>query len=150
MVQGCSTVETGDPTETVVDLNQQSIALSAQQQAVGGRVEGLGEFLFGGLQLLLGFLELGDVTHYHHDGFCGVELERFGGNQAGKGLAIAAQKGHFQVADASGLHPLQQVGTDALDTPDIQLGSGFADDLFGRQANLVFERFVHLQQAAIG
>ena len=39
-------------------------------------MECLGEFLFGGLQLLLGFLELGDIAHHHHQGFSGIELER--------------------------------------------------------------------------
>jgi hypothetical protein len=39
------------------------------------------------------------------------------------------------------LDPLQQVGADALDAPDIQFGGGFADDFFGAKANLVLETF---------
>ncbi|MND89035.1 hypothetical protein D3C87_2100410 [compost metagenome] len=66
-------------------------------------MERLGELLFGDLQLLLGFLELADVPHYHHQRRCGVEHKGFGGNEAGKQLAIVAAKGHLQVTDATGL-----------------------------------------------
>ena len=133
-----------------VDLQQQTVALPGQQQAVGGGVEGLGEFLFGGLQLLLGFLELADIAHHHHQRGGGVEIERFGGNQAGKHLAVAATKGHLQVADAAGLQSLQQARPYAGNAPDVQVGGGLADDFFGLEADLLFERFVDLQQAAVG
>ncbi|MNS41981.1 hypothetical protein D3C72_743490 [compost metagenome] len=113
-------------------------------------MEGLGEFLFGGLQLLLGFLELGDVAHDHHQCRSGIEVERLGGDQAGKHLAIAAAKGHLQVADAAGLQALQQARSDTGNAPDVEIGGGLADDVFGTQADLFFERFVHFQQATVG
>eukprot|EP00659_Diplonema_papillatum_P013428 gene13428-biopygen13468 len=112
-------------------------------------MEGLGEFLFGGLQPLLGFFQLGDVTHHHDQSFGGIQLKGFGGDQSGEGLAVAAQEGHFQVADAGGLYPLQQAGAYALDAPDIQFSGGFSYDCFGAQADLVFECLIDLHQAAV-
>ena len=41
-------------------------------------------------------------------------------------------------------------GPDAGDAPDVQVGGGLADDVFGLEADLFFERFVDLQQAAVG
>ncbi|MNS39413.1 hypothetical protein D3C72_716950 [compost metagenome] len=58
-------------------------------------MEGFGELLFGGLQLLLGFLELGDVAHYDNQRGGGIEVERLGGNQASEQLAIVAAKRHL-------------------------------------------------------
>jgi len=113
-------------------------------------MKGLGELLFGGLQLLLGFLELADVPHDDHQGRGGIEIERLGGNQAGKHLAIAAAKGHLQVADAAGLQALQQTRPHAGYSPDVQVGGGLAYDLFGLEADLFFERFVDLQQTTVG
>ncbi len=76
-------------------------------------MEGFGEFLFGGLQLLLGFLELTDIAHHHYQRGGGVEIEWFGRDQAGEYLPVAASKGHFQVANAASLQALQKAGTDA-------------------------------------
>jgi len=67
-----------------------------------------------------------------------------------KAWPLLRRKAHFQVADAGGLQPLQQVRADARDTPDIQRSSGFTDHVFGLQAHLVLKRFVDLQQAAVG
>ncbi|MND91685.1 hypothetical protein D3C80_838200 [compost metagenome] len=112
-------------------------------------MEGLGELFFGCLQLLLGFLELGDVPHHDHQRRCHVEVERFGGDQAGKHLAVAAAKGHFQVADAAGLQALQQARPDTGNPPDVQVGGGLANDVLGLEADLLLERFVDLQQATV-
>ncbi|MNO67569.1 hypothetical protein D3C76_583760 [compost metagenome] len=112
-------------------------------------MEGLGEFLFRGLQLLLGFLELSDIAHDHHQRRGCVEVEGFGRDQAGEHLAIAAAKGHLQVADAAGLQALQQPGPDARDAPDVEVGGGLADNVLGPEADLFFERLVDLQQAAV-
>ncbi|MCY1421314.1 hypothetical protein D9M71_369650 [compost metagenome] len=94
-------------------------------------MEGLGKFLFGGLQLLLGFLELGDISHHDHQCRRRIEVKRLGGDQPGEHLAVAAAKGHLQVADAAGLQALQQSWPDARDAPDVQVGGGLADDVFG-------------------
>jgi len=141
---------TGQAAETFVDFNQQAVALAAQQQAVGRSMEGFGELLFGGLQQLLGFLELGDIAHHYHDGFNRVELEGLRGDKPGEGLAVAAQKRHFKVANTGCLDALQQLRTDARDAPYLQFRAGSADHFLGGQADLIFERFIDLQQTAIG
>ncbi|MCY1406596.1 hypothetical protein D9M71_218670 [compost metagenome] len=112
-------------------------------------MEGLGELLFGYLQLLLGFLELADVTHHHHQCRRDVEHEGFGGDKAGEQLAIIAAKGHLQVADAACLQPLQQPWPDPLDRPDVEVGQVLADGGCAVQPDLFLERLVHFQQAAV-
>ncbi|MNE16876.1 hypothetical protein D3C80_1098350 [compost metagenome] len=64
-------------------------------------MEGLGEFLFGGLQLLLGFLELADIAHGHNQGWCVVELKGLRRDQTGEQLAVAAPEQRFQVTYAA-------------------------------------------------
>ncbi|MNJ74821.1 hypothetical protein D3C77_718120 [compost metagenome] len=64
-------------------------------------MEGLGEFLFRDLQLLLSFLELADIAYRYHQREVAVELEGFGRGQAGEQLAVAAAEAHFQVADTA-------------------------------------------------
>ena len=108
-------------------------------------MEGLGELFLGGLQLLLGFLELADVPDHHHQRWRGVEFEGLGGDQAGEHLAIAAAKGHLQVANAAGLQALQQARADAGNAPDIQISGGLSHHLCGAQADLFFEGLVDLQ-----
>ncbi|MCY1185323.1 hypothetical protein D9M73_260890 [compost metagenome] len=129
MVQRHLGVVTGQAAETFVHLDQQPVALARQQQAVGGGVEGFGELLFGGLQLLLGFFQLADVAYRDHQRRRAVELKGFGGGQPGEHLAIAAAKEHFQVADTACLQALEQVRADAVDAPDTQFGRGAAQNL---------------------
>ena len=107
----------GDAAETVVGLHQQAVAQTGDQQAVGRGVEGLGELLFGYLQLLLGALELADVAH-HHDQCRGVvEHELTGRDETGEQAAIGAAEEHFQVAQAFVLQAQQQARADAGHAP---------------------------------
>jgi hypothetical protein len=100
------------------------------------------------LQLLLGFLELGDVAHHHHQpGWCRVE--GFGGDQAGESWPLLRRKASPGCGCCRPAGAASSSGR-CRDAPDIQLGGGLADDLFGLQADLFFEGFVDLQQAAIG
>ncbi|MOA01488.1 hypothetical protein D3C78_1208990 [compost metagenome] len=142
-------VEAGNAAEAFVDFDQQAVALPGQQQAIGRGVERLGKLLFGGLQLLLGFLELTDVPYHHDQGWRRVEVEGLGGDQPGEHLAIATAEGHFQVADAAGLQTLQQARPHALDTPDIQFGCAVSHHLGGTQTDLFFEGLVNFQQASV-
>ena len=100
--------------------------------------------------MLLGFLELTDIAHHDDQRRGRIEIEGLGGNQTGKHLAIAASKRHLQVADAAGLQALQQARPDAGDAPDVEVGGGLANDIFGLETNLFFERVVDFEQAAVG
>ncbi|MNN05240.1 hypothetical protein D3C81_1179930 [compost metagenome] len=142
-------VVTGEAAEALVDFDQQPVTLARQQQAVRRCMERLGELLFRGLQLLLGFLELADVTHGHHQCRGAIELERFCRGQPCEQLAIAAPEAHFQVADAALVQAFEQPWPGAFHGPQVQLGGGAADYLAWRQADLLFEGFVDFQQAAV-
>ncbi|MCY1543079.1 hypothetical protein D9M68_788740 [compost metagenome] len=112
-------------------------------------MEGFGEFLFRDLQLLLGGLELADVTHDHHQGRGVGQLEGLGGDQSGEELAVMSAKGHFQVAQAFALQAFQQGRADAGDAPDVQFGRRFAECFADRDAGLLFEGVVGLEQATV-
>ncbi|MCY1447288.1 hypothetical protein D9M71_639000 [compost metagenome] len=101
VIQRGMAVEAGQAAETFVDLKQQAITLARQQQTVRGSMEGLGELFFGGLQLLLGFLELADIAHGHNQGRCVVELKGLCRDQTGEQLAVAAPEQRFQVTYAA-------------------------------------------------
>ncbi|MNO34805.1 hypothetical protein D3C76_248490 [compost metagenome] len=149
LVERRAEVIAGQAAEALVHFKQQAVALARQQQAIGRGMEGLGEFLFRDLQLLLSFLELADVAYRHHQREVAVELEGFGRGQAGEQLAVAAAEAHFQVADAAPVQAFEQPRAGAFDAPQVELGGGAADYLARGEADLLFEGFVHLQQAAV-
>ena len=112
-------------------------------------MEGLGELFLGDLQLLLGFLELVDVAHRHHQGLGPVQLEGLGGDKASKQLAVAAPEGHFQVTDTALVQAFQQQWAGAGHAPQAKFGGRAAKHLRRAQADLLLERFVDLHQAAV-
>ncbi|MNG93822.1 hypothetical protein D3C79_528040 [compost metagenome] len=99
--------------------------------------------------MLLGFLELADVSHCHDQGRGAIQFEGFGRGQAREQLPIAAPEAHFQVADTALVQAFQYGRTGTGNTPQVQLGGGATEHLAGGEADLFFERFVDLQQAAV-
>ncbi|MNF29091.1 hypothetical protein D3C84_97880 [compost metagenome] len=114
-------------------------------------MESTGELLFGYLQQLLGFLELGDIADHHHQRGGVIQVDGLGGNQAGEGLAAGAAEGHFQVVQRVALlQALEERRADAGDAPDVEVGGGLAEGVAGLDADLLLEGVVDRQQAAVG
>lgn len=139
----------GDAGEAFVGFDEPAVDQAGDEQAVGGCVEGAGEFLFGDLQLLLGFLDQGDVAHDDDEGGDAVEVDGLRGDEAGEAFAVLPAEGHFQVVQAFVLQALEEAGPHVGGAPDAQFGGGTADGLGGVDAGLLLEGAVDVEQAAV-
>ena len=139
----------GDVAEAFVGFHQQAVPQAGDQQAVGRGMEGLGEFLLGYLQLLLGALQLADVAHHDHQRRGVVEYEGAGRNEPGEEAAVGPAKGHLQVAHAVFLQAQQQARADPRRAPQVEFGGGLADGLLDADTGLFGERGVDLEQHAV-
>ncbi|MNV65480.1 hypothetical protein D3C71_1581740 [compost metagenome] len=78
----------GQAAETVVDLQIAAGVALGDGDGVGAGVEGLGEFLFTGLERRFRALLLGDIAQRSDDAGLVADADLAAGNHAGQGLSV--------------------------------------------------------------